>query len=98
MMSLVILGVGLFSGAAIGLLTGRVMNSDMGRPARVITGVVGGALLAFFGPMMTGFNVEVTPGASLAGLDIGSIIRGIIYGGVGGAIMTLIFTKICVNK
>lgn len=91
-MDIVSLALGLLSGGGGGLLTGKLMNSNMGTAARAITGIVGGVGLSWLSSIFLGGAVaDSTAGASL---DIGSIVSSVASGGIGGGILTFILGKV----
>jgi len=97
-MDIVSLGLGLLSGGGGGLLAGKVMNSNMGTMGRVITGIVGGTGLAAIAPMIPGLGGIFASPADGAGLNIGSLLGGVVSGGVGGSILTFILGKVMGGK
>ncbi len=97
-MDIVSLGLGLLSGGGGGLLAGKVMNSNMGTMGRVITGIVGGTGLAALAPMIPGLEGVFASPADGAGLNVGSLLGGVVSGGVGGSILTFILGKVMGGK
>ncbi len=82
----------LIAGAAGGNGAGAVLkDKSLGTTGNSIAGAIGGVVLAQIVQRMTG--VAVAPDAAAAvtsGLDIGTIIKGLISSGVGGAILTAV--------
>ena len=82
----------LIAGAAGGNGAGAVLkDKSLGSTGNSIAGAIGGVLLAQIVQRLTG--VAVSPDAAAAvtsGLDIGSIIKGVISSGIGGAVLTAI--------
>ena len=82
----------LIAGAAGGNGAGAVLkDKSLGTTGNSIAGAIGGVILAQIVLRMTG--VAVTPDAAAAvtsGLDVGSIIKELISGGIGGAVLTAI--------
>ena len=91
-MDIVSLVIGLASGAAGGNVAGKVMNSGMGTLGRSLTGIVGGTGLAAVTQML-GIGGIADPTAG-GGLDVMSIVSGLVSGGVGGGILTVILGKV----
>jgi len=95
-MDIVSLALGLLSGGGGGLLAGKAMNSNMGTMGRALTGIVGGTGLSFLASHLLGVNVaDPTAGASL---DVMSILRSVVSGGLGGGILTFILGKVMGGK
>jgi len=91
-MDIVSLALGLLSGGGGGLLAGKAMNSNMGTMGRALTGIVGGTGLSFLASQFLGVSVaDPTAGASL---DVMSILRSVVSGGLGGRILTFILGKV----
>ena len=97
-MDIVSLGLGLLSGAGGGLAAGKVMNSGMGTAGRALTGIVGGTGLAALAPMIPGLEGVFASPAEGAGLNIGSLLGGVVSGGIGGSILTFILGKVMGGK
>lgn len=97
-MDIVSLGLGLLSGAGGGLVAGKVMNSGMGTAGRALTGIVGGTGLAALAPMIPGLEGVFASPADGAGLNVGSLLGGVVSGGVGGSILTFILGKVMGGK
>jgi len=76
-MDVLSLAIVLLSGTGGGLLVGKIMNSNIGTSGRAFTGMVGGIGLAILAPLILGLNLN-------------SILGGVIYGGVGGTILSFI--------
>lgn len=97
-MDLVSLGLGLLSGAAGGNVAGKMMNSNMGTMGRSITGILGGTGLAALAPMIPGLEGVFASPAAGAGLNLSSILGGVVSGGLGGTILTFILGKVMGGK
>ena len=97
-MDIVSLGLGLLSGGAGGLLGGKLTNSGMGKAGQVITGIVGGTGLAALAPMIPGLEGIFASPAAGAGLNVSSILGGVVSGGIGGTILSFILSKVMGNK
>lgn len=97
-MDIVSLGLGLLSGAAGGNVAGKVMNSGMGTMGRSITGIVGGTGLAALAPMIPGLEGVFAAPTAGAGMNVSSLLGGVVSGGVGGSILTFILGKVMGNK
>jgi uncharacterized membrane protein YeaQ/YmgE (transglycosylase-associated protein family) len=82
----------LVAGALGGNAAGAVLkDKSLGSTGNSIAGAIGGVILAQIVQRLTG--VAVSPDAAAAvtsSLDIGTIIKGLISSGVGGAILTAI--------
>ena len=82
----------LIAGAAGGNGAGAVLkDKSLGSTGNSIAGAIGGVILAQIVQRLTG--VAVSPDAAAAvtsSLDIGSIIKGVISSGIGGAVLTAI--------
>ena len=83
-------------GAVGGNVGGAVVkNSSLGTTGNSIVGAVGGLILGFILNKMTGGAVPIDattppPDAAASGMDIGALIKDVIGGGAGGAILTVI--------
>ena len=96
-MDIVSLGLGLLSGGGGGLLGGKLTNSNMSKAGQVLTGIVGGTGLAALAPLIPGLDgVFANPSAG-AGLNVSSLLGGVVSGGVGGTILSFILSKV-MNK
>jgi hypothetical protein len=79
LMDLIVQGV---AGAAGGVGAGSVLKDlSMGKPADAVTGAVGGGIVGQILSTMLG------GGGDVAGMDVGSLVRDIVGGGVGGAVV-----------
>lgn len=97
-MDVVSLGLGLLSGGGGGLLGGKLTNSNMGKGGQILTGIVGGTGLAAVSqyiPGLAGMFADPTAGA---GLNVSSILGGVVSGGVGGTILSFILSKVMGSK
>jgi hypothetical protein len=97
-MDIVSLGLGLLSGAGGGVVAGKAMNSNMGTMGRAITGIVGGTGLAALAPMIPGLEGVFASPADGAGLNVMSLLGGVVSGGVGGGLLTAILGKVMGGK
>ena len=82
----------LIAGAAGGNGAGAVFkDKSLGTTGNSIAGAIGGVVVAQIIQRLTGVAVAPDAAAAVAsGLDIGTIIKGVISSGVGGAILTAI--------
>ena len=93
--------IGLLSGAGGGNIAGKLMKSGMGTMGRSVTGIVGGAGLAWVMQMMGGGGASVSDAvntATTSGLDVMSIVKSLVGGGVGGGILTAILGMVMGKK
>lgn len=97
-MDLVSLGLGLLSGAGGGVVAGKAMNSNMGTMGRAITGIIGGTGLAALAPMIPGLDGIFADPTAGAGLNVSSILGGLVSGGVGGGLLTAILGMVMGKK
>jgi len=97
-MDIVSLGLGLLSGAGGGIGAGKLMNSNMGTVGRALTGIVGGTGLAALAPMIPGLDGIFAAPTAGAGLNISSLLGGVVSGGVGGGLLTFILGKVMGGK
>ena len=97
-MDLVSLGLGLLSGAGGGIGAGKLMNSNMGTAGRALTGIVGGTGLAALAPLIPGLDGIFAAPTAGAGLNISSLLGGVVSGGVGGGLLTFILGKVMGGK
>ncbi len=82
---LVLGAVGGNAGAAV------VKNASLGTTGNSIVGAVGGIVAGWVLSKMTGGAVPMDPAATAeAASNVGTYIRDVIGGGVGGAILTLV--------
>jgi len=93
-MDLVSLGLGLLSGGGGGLLGGKLTNSTMGKGAQMLTGIVGGTGLAALAPMIPGLEGVFASPADGAGLNVSSILGGVVSGGIGGRLQDRVFFSV----
>jgi uncharacterized membrane protein YeaQ/YmgE (transglycosylase-associated protein family) len=83
-------------GAVGGNVGGAVVkNSNLGTTGNSVVGAIGGLILGIILNKMTGGAVPVdattaAPDAAASGMDIGAIIKDVVGGGAGGAILTVI--------
>jgi hypothetical protein len=83
-------------GAVGGNVGGAVVkNSNLGTTGNSVVGAIGGLILGIILNKMTGGAMPVdattvTPDAAASGMDIGAIIKDVVGGGVGGAVLTVI--------
>jgi hypothetical protein len=91
-MDIIGLIIQIVAGAIGGNAAGSAMKEkSLGSTGNSIAGAIGGVILAQIVQRVTG--VQIPPdaaGAVASGLDIGSIIKDLIGGGAGGAILTAI--------
>ena len=82
----------LIAGVAGGNGAGAVFkDKSLGTTGNSIAGAIGGVVVAQIIQRLTGVAVAPDAAAAVAsGLDIGTIIKGVISSGVGGAILTAI--------
>ena len=97
-MDIVSLGLGLLSGGGGGLLGGKLTNSGMGKGAQMLTGIIGGTGLAALAPMIPGLDGLFASPTAGAGLNVSSILGGVVSGGIGGTILSFILSKVMGNK
>ncbi len=93
--------IALLSGAAGGNIAGKLLKSGMGTMGRSVTGIVGGAGLGWVMQMMGGGGASVAGVAEVAansGLDVMSILKNVVGGGVGGGILTAILGMVMGKK
>ena len=93
--------IGLLSGAVGGNIAGSLLKSGMGTLGRSITGIVGGAGLAWVLQIIGGGGAsvaEATNTATTSGLNVVSILKTVIGGGVGGGILTAILGMVMGKK
>lgn len=91
-MDIVSLGLGLLSGGGGGLLGGKLTGSNLGKGGQILAGIVGGTgLAAITQALGIGGIADPTAGA---GLNISSILSGVVSGGIGGTILTFILGKV----
>jgi len=93
--------IALLSGAAGGNIAGKLLKSGMGTMGRSVTGIVGGAGLGWVMQMMGGGGASVADAAAAAtgsGLDVMSILKNVVGGGVGGGILTAILGMVMGKK
>ena len=97
-MDFVSLGLGLLSGGGGGLLGGKLTGSNMGKGGQVLAGIVGGTGLAALAPMIPGLDGIFASPTAGAGLNVSSILGGVVSGGVGGTALSFILSKVMGNK
>lgn len=99
MESLLPLILGLGSGALGGNIAGKVLKSGMGPLGRSLTGIVGGGGLASVLSMVGGGSaIDAAQATASSGLDIASIGKSIVGGGVGGGILTAVLGMVMGKK
>jgi hypothetical protein len=82
---LVLGAVGGNAGAAV------VKNANLGTTGNSVVGAVGGIVLGWLVSKMTGGAVPADPAATAeAAGNIGTYVRDVIGGGVGGAVLTVV--------
>lgn len=87
----------LILGAVGGNVGGAVVkNSSLGTAGNSIVGAIGGLILGVILNKLTGGAVPIdatttpTPDAAASGMDMGTIIKDVIGGGAGGAILQIV--------
>lgn len=101
MESLLPIIIGLGSGALGGNIAGKVLKSGMGTMGRSLTGIIGGGGLAAVLSMVGGGGASVVDAAAAtasSGLDVTSILKSVVGGGVGGGILTAILGMVTGKK
>lgn len=87
----------LILGAVGGNVGGAVVkNSSLGTAGNSIVGAIGGLILGVILNKLTGGAVPIdatttpAPDAAASGMDMGAIIKDVIGGGAGGAILQIV--------
>jgi hypothetical protein len=87
-MDLTNLIIQLIAGAAGGTAAGTALKDlSLGKPGDAITGAIGGGIIGQLLPVVLG---AAAGGGDVGSLDVGTLVRDIFGGGIGGAVVLAI--------